>query len=154
MRKGELSSSQVDREWPHQVALRADFVAGHRHQFIERVKSDLGGCPRGHSVRFKEEGFVVYCFSTPESANTFRELFSGEPFNPKDRGRGSRWWEWRRPMTPTPQTIESNKRQIKQHLDAAHSLAETSGLQTVAYLVHVALEEMKGEWAAHQSTSR
>jgi len=94
-RKGELSPAAIDSGWPYQVALRADFVAGKNHGVIEQAKQNLGACPRGHSVRRGEVGFVVYCFSDPINADIFMQKFNGERFDPKDRGRGDRWWEWK-----------------------------------------------------------
>jgi hypothetical protein len=49
-RKGELSKSRTDRDWPHQVALRADECTGHQfrtiHYYIAAEK--LSHCSRGH----------------------------------------------------------------------------------------------------------
>jgi hypothetical protein len=130
-RKGELSASQIDREWPHQVALPADFITGRRQQFIEHAKSELGGCPRGHSVRHNDVGYVVFCFSTP----------NGEPFNPKDRGRGNGWWHWNKPVkTLTP---EAAKREMRQQLDAARFSAKAYGFQKIADAIELATDELR-----------
>ena len=140
-RKGELSPAMIDRDWPHQVALPADFITGPKHQFIEHAKSALGGCSRGHSVRHNDVGYVVFCFSTPESATTFRELFNGEPFNPKDRGRGNSWWQWHKPtklMTP-----EAMKRDMRQQLDVARASAKAYGFDTVAEAIELAIDPLR-----------
>jgi hypothetical protein len=50
-RKGELSAAGVDRGWPHQVALRADQVAGANYNIIRDFCRDLSLCAREHSVR-------------------------------------------------------------------------------------------------------
>jgi hypothetical protein len=47
-REGELSKGTIDREWPHQVALRADFVAGRNFPIIHEFCRPLSLCPRGH----------------------------------------------------------------------------------------------------------
>ena len=39
----------------------------------------------------------IYCFADRVSAEQFREHFNGESFDPADRGRGNRWFEWNRP---------------------------------------------------------
>jgi hypothetical protein len=140
-RKGELSHAAVDREWPHQVALPAGFVTGSKHEIIERIKADLGGCSRGHSVRHNDTSYVVFCFADSSKANIFRELFHGEPFDPKDRGRGSRWWEWRKPARrQTPQAI---RHQVRRQLDEARSLAYTAGLRPLAQAIELAIDETR-----------
>jgi hypothetical protein len=49
-RKGELSKGTIDREWPHQVAMRADQCTGHNYRTIHYVISagNLSHCSRGH----------------------------------------------------------------------------------------------------------
>jgi hypothetical protein len=141
-RKGELSSAQIDREWPHQVALRADFICGAKHAIIEQIKAELGGCPRGHTVRHNDTGYVVYCFSDLLKADTFRELFRGEPFNPKDRGRGDSWWEWRKPAKAL--TPEAAKRELREHLDAARLSAKAYGFREVAEAIELAIDPLRG----------
>ena len=44
-RKGELSKGTIDREWPHQVALRADRCAGHNY-FTIRLFCEAYRCVR------------------------------------------------------------------------------------------------------------
>jgi hypothetical protein len=100
-RKGELTKSRLNREWPHQVALRADFVAGANLPIIGKFKDELNGCPRGHSVMHKDIDYVVFCFAEKEQADRFSERFGGEPFNPKDRGTGNSWRKWNKPEPGT-----------------------------------------------------
>lgn len=95
-RKGELSPACVDSGWPHQVAMRGDDLRA-RFDEIQSAKTELGACARGHTVRHKDEDWIVTCFATPEAAATFRQRFGGVPFNPKDRGKGKRWHVWNRP---------------------------------------------------------
>jgi hypothetical protein len=40
----------------------------------------------------------VFCFTDPAHAALFREKFGGEPFDPRDRGRGAAWARWRKPQ--------------------------------------------------------
>jgi hypothetical protein len=94
-RKGELSAVAVDRAYPHQVALRADLCGGSNYDLVEEFCKDLSLAPRGHSVRRNDVDYVVFCFADKEHASLFSERFGGEPFNPKDRGRGSNWRVWR-----------------------------------------------------------
>jgi hypothetical protein len=44
-RKGELSSRIIDRDWPHQVALRADLVKGRSSEIKDEFCRDLSLCP-------------------------------------------------------------------------------------------------------------
>jgi len=95
-RKGELSPAMVDRGWPHQVALPANQVTGQNYAITHDFCRDLSLCPRGHSVRHDNTDYVVFCFADPAHAALFRARFGGEPFDPRDRGRGTRWNAWRR----------------------------------------------------------
>lgn len=86
-RKGELHSWQIDREWPHQVALRADFVSGANYPVIDAFSSKLSRCPRGHTFVRDGAYYVVYCFAVKADADLFRDRFDGETIDPKDRPR-------------------------------------------------------------------
>ncbi|YBV97124.1 hypothetical protein M1D80_09570 [Phyllobacteriaceae bacterium JZ32] len=94
--KGALSSWAIDRYFPHQVALLSDDAFRKRHDEIAALAKELLAAPLGHSVRHEGQWYTVYCFTDPESANTFRERFDGVPFNPKDRGKGTDWSRWRK----------------------------------------------------------
>jgi hypothetical protein len=93
-RKGELSPAGVDAGWPHQVALRADLGTGKNTAIIHEFCKGLSLCPRGHSVVWEDEWFKVYCFADPAHAELFMARFGGEPFDPKQRGKGARWARW------------------------------------------------------------
>ena len=84
-RKGELSKGTIDREWPHLVALRADFVAGNNFPIIQEFCRPLSLCPRGHFFYRDTIGFDLYCFADRSQAEQFRERFDGEFIDPKDR---------------------------------------------------------------------
>jgi hypothetical protein len=94
-RKGELSSSSVDRGWPHQIALRADHVM-RDFQIIAEFCRDLSLCVRGHSVNDGRDWYRVYCFAEADDADKFIERFGGQKFDPVQRGRGRRWAQWKR----------------------------------------------------------
>lgn len=95
-RKGELSTAQIDRQWPYQVAL-ADVVDHHeryaRSLAIEAFcKGDgIDASPRGFSFVAADRWHQVYCFATAEQAAAFRERFGGEPIKPKDRPKWGAW---------------------------------------------------------------
>jgi hypothetical protein len=86
-RKGELSKSTIDREWPHQVALAASFVASRNFMAIHRFCRDenLSLCPRNHFFRRNDRDNVVYCFAEREHAERFQLRFSGEHIDPATR---------------------------------------------------------------------
>jgi len=95
-RKGELTSGRIDREWPHQVALPADQVAGKNYAVTHGFCHGLSLCPRGHSVQRNGIEYHVFCFAEAADADLFRERFNGERFDPKDRGRGASWHLWQK----------------------------------------------------------
>jgi hypothetical protein len=98
-RKGELTSSQLDREYPHQIALPADQCTGDSGRGHREFCADLSLAPRHHTVRREDRDYIVYCFADPTHATIFITKFGGEKFNPKDRGRGHGWHHWRLPPT-------------------------------------------------------
>ena len=97
-RKGELSNSTIDREFPHQVMVLASAVAGSEGgQKLEAALQGLSVCDRRHSVFKDDQWHTVFCFSDKTHADLFRERFGGEPFDPFSRGRGHKWHVWREP---------------------------------------------------------
>jgi hypothetical protein len=86
-RKGELSKSTIDREWPHQVALAASFVAGRNFMAIHHFcrDEDLSLCPRQHFFRRNDRDHVVYCFAVRDHAERFHRRFGGERIDPATR---------------------------------------------------------------------
>jgi hypothetical protein len=95
-RKGELAGGRIDREWPHQVALPAEQVAGTNYVVTHEFCRDLSLCPRGHAVRQDGIDYCGFCFADSAHAELFREKFNGERFDPKDRGRGVSWRLWQK----------------------------------------------------------
>jgi hypothetical protein len=95
-RKGELSPSAVDRDWPHQVALPASACEQGGYKMIHAFCEDLSLCPRGHSVFHDGRWFNIYCFAEASDADKFMKWFGGETFDPKQRGRGSNWARWKK----------------------------------------------------------
>ena len=95
-RKGEITSRRIDRDWPHQVALRAEQVKGENYRITHDFCRDLSLAPRGHTVRSGNGDYIVFCFADPAHADRFRVRFGGEHVDPRDRGRGNNWYQWRR----------------------------------------------------------
>src|SRR5690348_12944077 len=77
---------------PHQVAIRATLY-GRRAQevdgFFGRSLSKLD-----HNVVFDRESYVVFRFKDENDAIAFSLAFDGEPFDPRDLGRGKHWTKW------------------------------------------------------------
>ena len=94
MRKGELSKSQIDRNFPYQIALPADECKGKYFEVIRATSAALGAAPPGHSVRQDDRDYVVFCFPNAANAKGFMNTCGGEPFNPAERGRGKSWFVW------------------------------------------------------------
>jgi hypothetical protein len=80
------------------VALPAQRVSGKNYEvtygFCREHRLSL--CVRGHSVRWDDQEFVVFCFADADHAEIFREAFGGKPFDVADRGRGRAWHQWRK----------------------------------------------------------
>lgn len=85
MRKGELSKSTINREFPHQVALPAADVEGAGYHSRYDYANDLGACRRGHTFHRDDKYFVVFCFPTREAADALMEQFGGEYMTPDTR---------------------------------------------------------------------
>jgi hypothetical protein len=95
-RKGELSAAAVDRDWPHQVVLPARVNERGGYNEIHEFCRDLTLCSRGHPLYHDGQWFHVYCFKEAADAQKFMERFSGERFDPSQRGRGRSWSNWKR----------------------------------------------------------
>lgn len=84
-RKGELSKFEIDRQWPHQVAIPASQTTGKTHEALLEFCKPLSLAPRRHT--FVRDGQYVnsWCFAEREDAEKFRARFGGEFLDPKDR---------------------------------------------------------------------
>ena len=84
-RKGELTSAQMDREWPHQIALPVEAVLGKNKTIIDRFCRGLSVCPRQHTYWQHDKEFLVYCFAELLDAHYFQTYFGGELMTPETR---------------------------------------------------------------------
>ena len=94
MRKGELTKSVIDRDFPHQVALPAEQCTGQHGDQHRDFCAGFALAPRHHTVRRDDRDYLIFCFADRAHADRFRERFSGESFDPKQRGRGRSWSRW------------------------------------------------------------
>ena len=94
MRKGELSRSQIDREWPFQVSLPADQCSGTQYVAIDAFCRDanVSLAPRNYSYRENDVWHVVYCFAVQAHAAAFAARFGDQIIDPATRPR----WPGRR----------------------------------------------------------
>jgi hypothetical protein len=82
-RKGELSNAGIDRQWPHQVALKAPL--GKRLPEILEFCRRRDAAPRQPSFRRGDEDWVCIAFKDEADAQEFLSRFGGHPMDPKDR---------------------------------------------------------------------
>jgi hypothetical protein len=91
-RKGELSPGQVDREYPHQIALHEDLCTGSpQYETVREFARRLTVSHRGHTFFRDDAWHNVFCFREKADAEAFHARFGGEWFDPSTRGRGPRW---------------------------------------------------------------
>ena len=61
-RKGELSSSAIDREYPHQVIVPWAVLSGGNYHYVRYFCEGLSVAPGGHSIVKNDEWHHVFCF--------------------------------------------------------------------------------------------
>jgi hypothetical protein len=102
-RRGEFSSSAIDRGWPYQVALSEPAYIGRNfpvvHGFIMAERLSL--CARGHGFFQGGIHHHVFCFAEEAHAERFHDRFGGVMMSPDTRPR------W--PSKPSPSERRSKK---------------------------------------------
>jgi hypothetical protein len=89
LRKGEITTAQLRREWPHHAALAADKVRGLDNSAMVRGFADtLSVAPRTFHMCRDDSEFVVFRFAKLEDTEAFRDRFGGERLATPSRPSG------------------------------------------------------------------
>ena len=77
-----MSRARIDREWPHQIALPAEFVRGKNCIIVERFCRGLSVCQRKQNYWRDRKEYIAYCFSERCDAEYVQMHFGGEFVDP------------------------------------------------------------------------
>ena len=80
-RKGEMSSAVMDREFPYQIIIPADWCDGSQYYTVQYFCVGLSVAPRTHSVLKDDRWHYVFCFREKADAEKFQQRFPGEWFD-------------------------------------------------------------------------
>jgi hypothetical protein len=89
-RKGELTPSRIDREYPHQVEIEVPHMGlGNHLNEMHDFCRERGFKVKGHGGRLIASDRVIdvsyWCFATPEAADAFWQAFGGVRLTRKPR---------------------------------------------------------------------
>jgi hypothetical protein len=92
IRKGGITRSSLQREWPHHVVLSADKVRGLENSELVRGFPDgLSVGPLTYSLRREDLHFVVFCFADPKDADAFCDRCGWERLPGRGDEPGVKW---------------------------------------------------------------
>ena len=100
-RKGQTRPYEIDRDWPHQIALQDDLCVMENFTRINGYLAGLNISCRSQTVQARWpdghcEPYRVFCFRDAADAAAFRLRFGGMPFDPATHRRGKRRDVWLR----------------------------------------------------------
>lgn len=95
-RKGQMSQTTINRLWPHQVAILADIYRGPLKPEIDAFCKPYPHSGAPFQLHYEGQSYLVKCFSEKAIADEFMTRFGGELFDPRERGKGKLWFEWRK----------------------------------------------------------
>ena len=76
--RGQLSRALLNREYPHQVLVRAKNVGGKALDKVSDFHVKLGVTRKSCSVRKDDARYLLFCFADREHAKLFQAMFGGE----------------------------------------------------------------------------
>lgn len=92
----KLTVQAINRGWPHQIALLAEFsdgsLLGEQALFCNRLLR----CTEVLRLTHDGQLYNIHCFATKAGASAFMSKFGGEWFDPTERGRGPDADQWLR----------------------------------------------------------
>jgi hypothetical protein len=77
-RRGQPSRTVLDREYPHQVLVRAENLGGKTLDKVADFHVKLGISTKSRSIRKYDAWYMLYCFADPNHAKLFQVMFGGE----------------------------------------------------------------------------
>jgi hypothetical protein len=110
--KGRMTANTRDLQFPHQICLPTHQCRGDNYQRVNQLANTLSSVP-GHQYCDNDVWHQVFCFQEKAHAETFKAEIGGEWFDPRRRGRGTKWHLLRDPVTkkyPSPEEILKLKR--------------------------------------------
>jgi hypothetical protein len=90
-RKGGITRKQLDRQWPHHVALSAEAARGPANaETVRGFAASLRAAPLTYHLTREDRDYVVFCFPSQEAAQAFQAWVGGELLPVADEPRRRR----------------------------------------------------------------